>query len=1187
MIRVHIQSFPAIRACLVLFCLLWAGQISVRAQLGDYHLQLFDFNSGIKPGTINSMAKDQEGFLWILYSRSVQRYDGKDILTYRFPEGVTQVTCDATGRVWVSSSTAIFMFNSFRLAFDTVGIDTKMEKYSIGSIFSIPGDQTWAVTSHGFLEYDPQRKAFVDLDQSIPVAPNYHANSLCVHQSKLYFGRGDFVYRYDVLSNSVDSLPTKRLRRLFAVSADSILLSSWDLNTYWYDFGRKEVTLANIPDSLKSTPDSPWSLRSVAKLDKHHFIMASHEGLFFYHARLKSFQPIRLLYHGKSIFTSDFANHIIIDLDHYAWVATIDGIGRFSLLGQTFGLWRSRTFYDNMPSGIDNIRQMAEGENEILWIATGHGFIRWDMRTNQQKFYFPEFGSKNKLAFPSVRGIVYDGRYVILGPSDLGLWLFEPRTEQFRRPRYASQEVQASSEGDFIDYLFRMRNGNIIVPGRDRLYLLKANTYELSFLDLPFDRENNNFVFQTKDGMVWMTTLGGMYLLDEQLRLVSKVNVPDDDGYVIAGCPKVDGGLLFSTQTKVYDVDYKNGNLHVRPVTFLPETEGVNILIEDHHQMIWATTDNGLYRYDPATERLNKFDYTDNLQGFGFNGNSWVLSSRDVLFIGGTNGINYFIPEKIQALQEKLNLFIQQVRIGEDSTNISLTGKILIPWSQRSLECHFVCPYFNNPGKLQYRYKLEGLDLTWKYIGNNNIIRFSSLAAGSYKLILEASINNADWVPSQNSFSFEILPPLWMRWWFVMFVIAIMAMLVWWIIRARSRRLLEKVEELEAEQAIQYFSTRMAEHHTEDDLLWDVAKNCIGRLAFEDCVIYLLDEEQQVLVQKAAHGPKSPERFVIVNPITIRPGEGITGTVAATGKPELIKDTSMDPRYIVDGERRYSEITVPMIANGQVIGVIDCEHSKKAFFTQRHLSILTTIASLCAAKIIKIRAEAEKTATERILMETKQQMADIEMQALRAQMNPHFIFNCLNSINRYIVKSDQATASLYLTRFAKLIRLILDNSNSKTVTLSNELEALKLYIEMESIRFEKQFTYSIEVAPDVHPDHVYVPPLIIQPYVENAIWHGLLHKEEAGVLKVSVTRKSPMLLECVIEDNGVGRAKARELKSKSASAGKSLGMKLTESRLALLNKHADWNAAVEIIDLHHPDGTPAGTRVVLRVFVDA
>ncbi len=218
-----------------------------------------------------------------------------------------------------------------------------------------------------------------------------------------------------------------------------------------------------------------------------------------------------------------------------------------------------------------------------------------------------------------------------------------------------------------------------------------------------------------------------------------------------------------------------------------------------------------------------------------------------------------------------------------------------------------------------------------------------------------------------------------------------------------------------------------------------------------------------------------------------------------------------------------------------------------------------------------------------ILMNTQRKMTEVEMQALRAQMNPHFIFNCLNSINRYIVKSDQTTASLYLTKFAKLIRLILDNSNNKNVILTNELEALKLYIEMEALRFDKKFTYEIKVESNLGTDTVEVPPLIIQPYVENAIWHGLLHKETNGHLSVRVCMCSETMLEVVIEDNGIGREKARELKSKTATSRKSLGMQLTENRLSLLNKHAELNASIEIIDLQNGGSEALGTKVILKI----
>ncbi|RYF97477.1 MAG: histidine kinase, partial [Chitinophagaceae bacterium] len=237
----------------------------------------------------------------------------------------------------------------------------------------------------------------------------------------------------------------------------------------------------------------------------------------------------------------------------------------------------------------------------------------------------------------------------------------------------------------------------------------------------------------------------------------------------------------------------------------------------------------------------------------------------------------------------------------------------------------------------------------------------------------------------------------------------------------------------------------------------------------------------------------------------------------------------------------------------------------------------------CANKIVRARAQAEKEQTREMLLDTQKKMADAEMQALRAQMNPHFIFNCLNSINRYIVKSDQATASLYLTRFAKLIRLILDNSNSKNVILSNELEALKLYIEMEALRFDQKFEYVINVSPAVQADSIEIPPLIIQPYVENAIWHGLLHKNVSGRLTINVSMVNETMLQCVIEDNGIGRTLARELRSKSATTRKSLGMKLTEDRISLVSRHTTLTASVNIEDMFESDGQAAGTKVILRI----
>ncbi|HLU88209.1 MAG TPA: histidine kinase [Cyclobacteriaceae bacterium] len=239
-----------------------------------------------------------------------------------------------------------------------------------------------------------------------------------------------------------------------------------------------------------------------------------------------------------------------------------------------------------------------------------------------------------------------------------------------------------------------------------------------------------------------------------------------------------------------------------------------------------------------------------------------------------------------------------------------------------------------------------------------------------------------------------------------------------------------------------------------------------------------------------------------------------------------------------------------------------------------------------AEHLQKVRLESDLK-LERLEKEQKEaifqsRMAELEMTALRAQMNPHFIFNCLNSINRYILKNQTEEASAYLTKFSRLIRLILQNSQAKTVSLENELEALRLYLDMEISRFEGRFDYQIAIDPALEVEDIEVPPLIIQPYVENAIWHGLMPKEDKGHVRVELQLKNEML-HCQITDDGVGRGMAAVLKNKSGTKGKSLGMQITAQRLELINSLHEKASTVEIKDLVDTYGQPGGTRVLLKI----
>jgi tetratricopeptide (TPR) repeat protein len=207
---------------------------------------------------------------------------------------------------------------------------------------------------------------------------------------------------------------------------------------------------------------------------------------------------------------------------------------------------------------------------------------------------------------------------------------------------------------------------------------------------------------------------------------------------------------------------------------------------------------------------------------------------------------------------------------------------------------------------------------------------------------------------------------------------------------------------------------------------------------------------------------------------------------------------------------------------------------------------------------------------------------DLEMQALRSQMNPHFLFNSLNSINRYILTNDKVQASEYLTTFSKLVRLILTNSRSPLISLESELEGLTLYLQLESMRFENRFSYSITMSPELEPSELRVPPLFLQPYVENAIWHGLLHKPEPGVLEIDI-RQQKDHIRFKITDNGIGRKQAARLSSKSATLHKSLGLKITADRIAYMCGDQSQAFPITIKDLVHADGTAAGTEVIVKL----
>jgi ligand-binding sensor domain-containing protein len=212
-----------------------------------------------------------------------------------------------------------------------------------------------------------------------------------------------------------------------------------------------------------------------------------------------------------------------------------------------------------------------------------------------------------------------------------------------------------------------------------------------------------------------------------------------------------------------------------------------------------------------------------------------------------------------------------------------------------------------------------------------------------------------------------------------------------------------------------------------------------------------------------------------------------------------------------------------------------------------------------------------------------QKIAEIEMTALRAQMNPHFIFNSLNSIENFIMQNEKRLASDYLNKFARLIRMILENSRMASIPLSIDMEAVQLYVDLESLRFNNKFSYTAAIDRILLEGDYKVAPLLIQPFVENAIVHGLAPSDKDGLYLAITVRLRDDAIHYIIEDNGIGRSESMAYAGKNKGSHKSLGLQISRERIEMSNRQHRTDSMLEIADLFDDDGLPAGTRVLLTI----
>jgi putative methionine-R-sulfoxide reductase with GAF domain len=614
---------------------------------------------------------------------------------------------------------------------------------------------------------------------------------------------------------------------------------------------------------------------------------------------------------------------------------------------------------------------------------------------------------------------------------------------------------------------------------------------------------------------------------------------------------------------------------------------------------IWMGTDNGISAFNINDYSVKQFTYADGLPSVAITTlakGSFYDRETNHFYIGARQRLISFVPDVTRSHKSPPELFLEKI-ITRDSLIQPVRREIRLNYSQNDVTVVFNSINFTDPEETRFAWRfINESDTSWNELNEQTSIMLTNLDGGIHTVQIKLYSVNNHWPQQIKTIDIVIQPPFWKTTWFLVLLGTLAAATILIIYKSRvnavrkNEREKARVQKMiaeeyknqfELEQISNYFSSSLAYKNNVEEVLWDVTKNLIGRMNYEDCIIYLWNKDKTRMVQKAAYGPKGDKKTIKAQAFDVEPGQGVVGHVMLTKEPQLVADTRNDQRYRVDDMNRLSELCVPIIHNNELIGIIDSEHGDVNHFKDRDVKMLTTIATLVGNKIKQIESEQSLAIKQKEIALINQQLAEAQLSALQTQMNPHFIFNSLNSIKGMILVNEQQKASRYLSKFAQMIRITLNQSKEIFTTLYENLDHLESYLVMEKLRFDDSFTFRISVDECIDKEDTLIPTLMIQPLAENAIWHGLMQKEGEKKLLIRFS-KVDETIACSIVDNGIGINRSEELKKLNKTTHQSVGLNNLRNRIKIMNEKYDIGCSFEIMDMSELDAEKTGTRAVLR-----
>ncbi|MBU2650101.1 MAG: histidine kinase [Bacteroidetes bacterium] len=993
------------------------------------------------------------------------------------------------------------------------------------------------------------------------------------HMGFMWFGTWDGLNRYDGYSfkiyNKLNGLSNTTVRSLLEDNKSNLWIGTEDgVNILDLTTGRL-IHMLHEPGNINTLSNN--YINHIYRDRDGYFWFCTAKGLNQYNHLNHSFIHYYFYSEEADSIRSNWINKIIQDQSGNMWIGTRQGLFCYQVDQKTFLPYFSENNGNSISDNLVNdILQTRDG---YIWVATRNGLSRLNPQSGNITSFRHDYLDPASLSNNNVTCLFQDSHDQLWVGTRDKLNLFDPLTGTFTT--YGHTNKSTSLSNDDIYSIYEDRSGNIWVGTFKGVNMYNRNSSKFNLYARSSDEPNtlsNNIIYsiyKDDDGKIWIATAQGINILDRTTGKYELLHHEFDNVYDLA-----------REKTRIIVKDHKgnfwigsenHGLFHYNPEKRIfyhyhniPEqnnsliSDGILYLMESSDHKIWIGTNNGLSILDPET-RLFTNHQNDPKDNSSLSANRiWQIYEDHAgnIWISTNGGLNLYLPEN--------GTFKRYMYSSNDPNSIS-SDKVFSVY-QDNRNRYWVGTMggglnsFDREKQSFYAFtELDGLP--------NNVV-YCSLEDEQGNLWLSTNWGLSKFNPDDTIFiNYDIKDGL-------------------------QSNEFNSPAYLKADDGEMFFGgmngfnsfypEEIGHNDTPPEVIISTFKifNEIQPYSIEDQDTLILNYRDNFFsfefsALDYSNPSKNKYQFKLENydvdwihrDADRRIAE-YANIAPGTYKFKVIASNN-------DGVWNHEGLSFSIIIHPPW-------YSTWIFRILFSLFVVFLAWFLVYRRIKTIRKRHE---VEKKVLYIEKQLFDIEQKALRLQMNPHFIFNSLNAIQSFVIASDTDKAIHYLSKFSQLMRLILYNSRESAVPIRDEIKALTYFMDIERLRFDNKFDYDIQLDPLIDEEFLAIPPMILQPYVENAILHGLINSQNPGMIRLEMKLEEDTVF-CIIEDNGIGREEARRIKELSGIKRQSRGMMITQERLDLLNKQHKDKYSVKVIDLSDNNGNATGTRVEIRMIFE-